>query len=329
MNKDLRIVFMGTPEFAVASLAALYDASYHIVGVITTADKKAGRGKRISVSAVKQYALEKKIPVLTPLNLKDPEFLNALSALKADLQVVVAFRMLPELVWQEPALGTFNLHASLLPQYRGAAPINHAIINGETETGVTTFFLDKEIDTGRIIAQQKCKISPEDSAGDLHDSLMVMGADLVVQTVKDISNDTIVTKSQNDAVNNDKLRKAPKIFKNDGLIDWEQEAVHINNKIRGLSPYPAAWTILKDMDSGIEYSLKIFSAKILEDKSVEPGKISTDGKSFLRIHTKDKLIDIEDLQLQGKKRMKVDDLLRGFKVVDNMCFVKPNRTLNT
>jgi len=322
MNKDLRIVFMGTPEFAVASLAALYDASYHIVGVITTADKKAGRGKKITVSAVKQYALEKEIPVLTPLNLKDPDFLSALSDWKADLQVVVAFRMLPEIVWQQPALGTFNLHASLLPQYRGAAPINHAIINGETESGVTTFFLDKEIDTGRIIAQKKCHISPDDNAGDLHDRLMDMGAGLVVETVAAISNDTVVSKSQNETIVNQELKKAPKIFKNDGLIDWEQEAVYINNKIRGLSPYPAAWSVLKDMDSGKEYSIKIFAAKILEDNATEAGMISTDGKSFLRVHTKDKLIDIQDLQLQGKKRMKVDDLLRGFKSIERMRFVK-------
>ena len=321
MNKDLRIVFMGTPEFAVASLAALYEASYNIVGVVTTADKKAGRGKKMTQSAVKQYALEKDIPVLTPLKLKDPDFINALHAWKADLQVVVAFRMLPEIVWQMSPLGTFNLHASLLPQYRGAAPINYAIINGEKESGVTTFFLDKEIDTGRIIAQKKCHISPNDNAGALHDRLMGIGAGLVVETVEAILSDTLVSKSQDDIMGEQKLNKAPKIFKTDGLIDWEQGAKDVNNKIRGLSPYPAAWSILKDMSTKVEYSIKIFAAKIVDDNSVEPGMVSTDGKSYLRVHTNDKLIEIIELQLQGKKRMRVSDLLRGFKVSDGMRFV--------
>ena len=320
MNKDLRIVFMGTPEFAVASLAALYEASFNVVGVVTTTDKKAGRGKKIKMAAVKTYALEKGIPVLTPLKLKDPEFLDALRAWEADLQIVVAFRMLPEIVWKAPRLGTFNLHSSLLPQYRGAAPINHAIMNGEKESGVTTFFLDKEIDTGRIIAQKKCRISFTDNAEDLHDRLMSLGAKLVLETVDAISNGALKTQPQSDLPGIENLKKAPKIFKEDGVLNWHLNAETIYNKIRALSPYPAAWSILHDENVNAKYSVKIFSSKIVEGESNNPGRLITDNKTFLRVATKDHSIEIYELQLQGKKRMKIGDFLRGFSISHNMKF---------
>ena len=321
MNKDLRIVFMGTPEFAVASLSALYEASYSVVGVVTTADKKAGRGKKIKMAAVKAYALEKGIPILTPLNLKDPDFLDALRAWEADLQIVVAFRMLPEIVWQTPKYGTFNLHASLLPQYRGAAPINHAIMNGEKESGVSTFFLDKEIDTGRIIAQKKCGISSTDNAEDLHDRLMSLGASLVLETVEAISKGKVTTQPQSDLLGIDNLKKAPKIFKEDGILNWQMKAETIYNKIRALSPYPAAWTVLRDENLNTEYNVKVFSAKIVEGESSISGYLLTDNKTFLRVATNDHLIEIHELQLQGKKRMKVGDFLRGFIISPEMKFI--------
>jgi len=314
MNKELRIVFMGTPEFAVASLDALYKASFHIVGVITTADKKAGRGKKLQESAVKKYAIKKQIPVLTPLNLKDPQFLDVLKKWNANLQVVVAFRMLPAIVWQAPKYGTFNLHASLLPQYRGAAPINHAIINGEKESGVSTFFLDQEIDTGRIIEQKKCSISETDSAGDLHDKLMEMGAGLVVETVKAIANNTVKTQNQEELLGDKNIKLAPKIFKADGQIQWNHSAKDIYNKIRGLSPYPSAWTMIKNSHKNTEMSLKIFASSITKNENGLPGHIKTDGKSYLSIQTSDYLLEIKELQLQGKKRMKTIDFLRGFPI---------------
>lgn len=317
MNKNLRIVFMGTPEFAVTSLDALYKRSFNIVGVITTADKRAGRGKKLHVSAVKQYALDHNIPILTPQNLKDPSFLEELKSWKAELQIVVAFRMLPAVVWQAPKFGTFNLHGSLLPQYRGAAPINHAIINGETETGVTTFFLDKEIDTGRIIEQRKCEISNMDNAGDLHDKLMNIGASLVVDTVDSIIEGKVKTIAQEDFSEGSILKSAPKIFKEDGLIDWTNQATIIYNKIRGLSPYPTAWTRLRNMNNNTELTLKLYQTKISKDKSTHPGSINTDGKTYLNIQTRDYSIEIQELQLQGKKRMKVADFLRGFPISDH------------
>lgn len=317
MNKDLRIVFMGTPEFAVASLDALYKNSFNIVGVITTADKKAGRGKKLHVAAVKQYALDHDIPILNPQNLKDPTFLEELNTWKADLQIVVAFRMLPAVVWDAPKFGTFNLHGSLLPQYRGAAPINHALINGETETGVTTFFLDKKIDTGRIIAQNKCKISDTDNAEDIHDKLMNIGANLVVETVELIIKGTVNSIHQEDFNDGKELKPAPKIFKEDGLINWNNNARSIYNKIRGLSPYPTAWTRLKDMNNNTELTLKIYTTIISNEKSTSPGSISTDGKTYFRIHTLDYSVEIQELQLQGKKRMKIADFLRGFTITEH------------
>jgi methionyl-tRNA formyltransferase len=280
----------------------------------------------MQVSAVKQYALEHQIPVLTPLNLKDENFLEDLQQWNADLQIVVAFRMLPEIVWNAPKYGTFNLHASLLPQYRGAAPINHAIINGETESGVTTFFLDKKIDTGRIIAQKKCAISDTDSAGDLHDKLMDLGAVLVKETVQSIIDGKVNTIAQEEYTKDIELKKAPKVFKEDGLIDWNQEARAIHNKIRGLSPYPTAWTRLRNMNNNADLSMKIYVTRINMDCSDSSSILKSDGKTFLRISALDYCIDIQELQLQGKKRMKVTDFLRGFPNINEwevVSFSKP------
>jgi methionyl-tRNA formyltransferase len=318
-KKDLRIVFMGTPDFAVASLDALHKDDYQIVGVVTTADKKAGRGKKTQIAAVKKYALEHNLRVMTPLNLKDPEFLSELSSLKADLQIVVAFRMLPKVVWNAPPLGTFNLHASLLPQYRGAAPINHAIINGEKETGVTTFFLDEKIDTGRIIMQKTYQISETETAGELHYQLMQIGAALVVETVEHIVKGDLTLLEQSDIAEETQLKAAPKIFKEDGKIDWNEKAEIIFNKIRGLSPYPAAWTKIKAIEDEPERSLKIFSVKKTDiPSSHSPGYLSSDVKKHLRIATKDFDLDILELQLQAKKRLKIADFLRGFSFVEGM-----------
>ena len=297
---------MGTPDFAVASLNALVEAGFEIVGVITAADKPAGRGQKLSESAVKKYAVEKGLRILQPVKLKDPEFVAELKGLKADLQVVVAFRMLPELVWNMPAKGTINLHASLLPQYRGAAPINHAIINGETESGVTTFFLKHEIDTGDVIAAEKVIIGPNDTAGDLHDSLMEVGAKLLVKTVKSIEDGTYAEQPQ---VQSDDLKHAPKIFKDFCQIDWNQPAAIIYNLIRGLSPYPTAFTKLNDK------TLKIFNAELVEtEPGISPGGFLTDGKTFLKFAAKGGFIVLKDVQYEGKKRMGIEEFLRGMRL---------------
>lgn len=321
MKEKLRIVFMGTPEFAVASLNALVKAGHHIAGVVTVPDKPAGRGKKLQMSDVKKYALDNELPLLTPLKLKDPEFLEALKALNADLQIVVAFRMLPQVVWDMPPLGTFNLHGSLLPQYRGAAPINHAIINGETETGVTTFFLDHEIDTGKIIEQRTCIINDEDSAGVVHDRLMTIGAQLVVDTVKTIEEGDVTTKAQEGFFEGRKMMHAPKIFKEDCLLNWNNKANSINNKIRGLSPYPASWTWLEGFADGNRLSMKIYAVSKTDIKSeLSAGSLTlTDGKKLL-VHTNDFCLEVLELQLQGKKRMKTGDFLRGFQFIENMRF---------
>ncbi|MEJ7558491.1 MAG: methionyl-tRNA formyltransferase [Pedobacter sp.] len=302
----MKIVFMGTPDFAVASLAALVDAGFEVVGVVTAADKPAGRGQKLQESAVKQYAISKGITVLQPLKLKDPAFIEALSNLGADLQVVVAFRMLPEIVWDMPAKGTINLHASLLPQYRGAAPINHAIINGEKESGVTTFFLKHEIDTGDVIFYEKVAIADDETAGELHDKLMNVGADLLVKTVTAIATGDYQEQPQPES---DELKHAPKIFKDDCFIDWNQPVQVLFNKIRGLSPYPTAFTKLN------EKTLKIFKAE-LEDKEpgIAAGGFLTDGKTFLKFATKDGFIKLIDIQYEGKKRMTVEEFLRGVRL---------------
>lgn len=297
---------MGTPDFAVASLSALQQAGLNIVGVVTAADKPAGRGQKINESAVKKYAVENNLKVLQPLKLKDPQFLADLKSLNADLFVVVAFRMLPEVVWQMPKKGTINLHGSLLPHYRGAAPINHVIINGEKETGVTTFFLKQEIDTGDVIFADSVAISDSETAGDLHDKLMVVGANLLVKTVKAIEADDYNEVPQ---LQSEDLKSAPKIFKEFCKVNWNNTNQSVYNHIRGLSPYPTAFTILNDK------TLKIFNAEPESVKpEVEAGAYLTDNKTYLKFATKDGFIKLIDLQLEGKKRMLIDEFLRGVRL---------------
>lgn len=305
--KDLRIVFLGTPDFAVASLKALVEAGANIVAVVTTPDKPAGRGKKLSESAVKQYARTQDLPVLQPEKLKNPEFLEELASYKADLQVVVAFRMLPVVVWDMPPMGTINVHGSLLPQYRGAAPINRAIMNGETETGVTTFKLKHEIDTGDILLQEKVSILPEDNVGSLYEKLMKAGAELLVTTVKGIAAGDLKEIPQAD-IAEEHLKAAPKIFKEDTLIDWNKSATEIHDHIRGLSPYPVAYTILADK------VFKIYRSHVeLDSHEKEAGSYDTDGKTYLRFAAPDGWVYADEVQQQGKKRMLVEDFLRGFR----------------
>lgn len=321
-KESLRIVFMGTPEFAVESLKALVEAGYNVVGVITMPDKAVGRGYKLQPSAVKQYALGKGLTILQPASLKDPLFLEELKALRADLQVVVAFRMLPEVVWNMPPLGTFNLHASLLPQYRGAAPINWALINGEQETGVTTFFLSHEIDTGRIIFRDKTPIGEEDNAGTLHDRLMVMGAKLVTKTVDAIVEGNVSTLSQSELVEeNAVLKSAPKIFSETCRVNWDRTATDVCNLIRGLSPYPAAWTETNTKEGEEPYRFKLFAAEtVVEQHTLPAGTIRTDNKSHLEVAVADGFVRITELQLQGKKRMQTTVFLNGFSFPADTAF---------
>lgn len=299
---------MGTPDFAVASLDAIVKAGYDVTAVITAPDKPAGRGQKVNESAVKQYAKENGLNILQPVKLKDPDFLQELKDFNADLQVVVAFRMLPEVVWNMPPKGTINLHGSLLPQYRGAAPINWAIINGEKETGVTTFFLKHEIDTGDILFSEKIAISDTESAGDVHDQLMVVGAKLLVETIKAIETGNYKELPQNQ-LSTSKLNHAPKIFKEDCLIDWQKPVKKIFNLIRGLSPYPTAYTLFQNK------TLKIFKATLEENTSaINPGEYQTDGKTYLKFSGANGFISVKDLQLEGKKRMKIDEFLRGIRL---------------
>lgn len=317
-KEDLRIVYMGTPDFAVESLRCLVEGGYNVVGVITMPDKPAGRGHKLQFSPVKQYALEHNLPLLQPEKLKDEAFLEALRAWKADLQIVVAFRMLPEVVWNMPRLGTFNLHASLLPQYRGAAPINWAVINGDTETGITTFFLKHEIDTGEVIQQVKVPIAETDNVGTVHDKLMLLGGQLVTETVDAILADEVRTIPQEEMAVVGELRPAPKIFKETCRIDWNQPVKRVYDFVRGLSPYPAAWTELC-MPDGQRLVLKVFETdKILENHNQHPGTVQTDGKKILRVAATDGWIDIRALQLPGKKRLKTEELLRGFRLADGI-----------
>jgi methionyl-tRNA formyltransferase len=303
--KNLRIIFMGTPEFAVPSLDLLYKAGYDIVGVVTAPDKPAGRGMKLSESEVKKYAVANNLKVFQPEKLKHPDFIEQLRELNADLQVVVAFRMLPELVWNMPPLGTINLHASLLPQYRGAAPINWAIINGEKETGVTTFKLQHEIDTGNILLQEKIKITDAETAGSLHDKMKALGAKVLLRTVQQLHNGTLQEHPQR---HSSKLCPAPKIFPEDCKINWNQEVAEINNFIRGLSPYPTAFTFLNGK------KLKTFSAEIEQFPGLDiPGNFITDRKSYLKFAARDGYISVKELQLEGKKRMRVADFLRGWR----------------
>jgi len=319
--KKLRIIFMGTPGFAVESPKALVENGYNIVAVITAPDKPAGRGHKLSESAVKQFALQANIPVLQPEKLKNPVFLEELKGLQADLQIVVAFRMLPEVVWNMPPLGTFNLHASLLPQYRGAAPLNWAIINGETETGVTTFLLSHEIDTGRILFTEKTPIHHNDTVGDLHDRLMVAGANLVLKTVDALARDEINPVAQDELITSGaEFKHAPKLFREDMRINWKKSAVEVRNLIRGLSPYPAAWTKLVKLGSGQSTEMKIYYAEMSDGDDAHPGTIFTDGKNYLKVACGNGWIEITDLQLSGKKRMKTDEFLRGFQNISGYKF---------
>ena len=326
--RKTRIVYMGTPEFAVAPLKALIEAGYNVVGVVTVADKPSGRGLKVNESAVKKFAVEQGIPVLQPVKLKDPEFQKQLADFKADLFVVVAFRMLPESVWSMPKLGTFNLHAALLPQYRGAAPINWAVINGERLTGVTTFMIDKDIDTGGIMLRQECRIEPDDTAGDIHDKLMPIGAQLVVETVQGIIERNIETRVQRSFIQGSEvLKPAPKLTRELCHIDWNDTTKNVYNLIRGLSPYPTAFTELvpEGDETKAPAQLKIFATEKVEGEefrsmlehigkdNVTPGTILSDGKSFFAIATADGAISIKDMQLAGKKRMEVKAFLAGFR----------------
>jgi methionyl-tRNA formyltransferase len=322
-KEELRIVYMGTPDFAVESLKCLIEGGYNVVGVVTMPDKPIGRhGSVLQASPVKLYAVEKGLKVLQPAKLKDEAFIEELRSLNADLQIVVAFRMLPEVVWSMPPLGTFNLHASLLPQYRGAAPINWAVINGDTETGITTFFLQHEIDTGRVIQQVRVPISDTDNVGDVHDRLMELGGKLVVETVDNIIDDKIVAVEQDDmCAEGEVLRPAPKIFHETCRIDWCGKSMkQIYDFIRGLSPYPAAWTELVNADKMM--SVKVFEAeKVPADSSqYAVGAVLTDNKTEVKVAVAGGYIRIKTLQIAGKKRMKIEEFLRGYKFAENARF---------
>lgn len=319
--KKPTIVFMGTPDFAVASLDAILKAGYVVNGVVTSPDKPSGRGLQLHASPVKAFALEHQLPVLQPEKLRNPVFLEQLRDLKADLQVVVAFRMLPEEVWSMPPLGTFNLHASLLPQYRGAAPINWAIINGERTTGLTTFLLNHEIDKGAILFSETMEIGENENAGELHDRMMVTGAGLVVKTIDALANGHAIPVEQNHTASDLPLKTAPKIFKNDCRISWDKPGMLVHNFIRGLSPYPAAWCEIIT-GKGERLSVKIFKGKFSEKSHhLLPGMVETDNRSYLSVALQGGFYTIESLQLQAKKQMKTAEFLRGFPGITQCRFV--------
>jgi methionyl-tRNA formyltransferase len=308
MDNKPRIVFMGTPAFAVASLNALLQAKMNVVGVVTAPDKPAGRGMQLQQSAVKQFALAHDLPILQPEKLKSPEFFEALKQWKPDLQVVVAFRMLPEQIWSFPPMGTLNVHGSLLPQYRGAAPINWAIINGEKETGVTTFQLQHAIDTGAILLQDRIPIAPNHTAGEIHDTMMEVGAQLLVKTLHGLFDNSIKAVAQEQVIGNEALKHAPKIFTKDCEIDWDKSCAAIHNLIRGLAPFPGAIT---KIDGKI---VKLFLTQAIDATPTEaPGSFITDGKNFAKIACKDGYIELADIQWEGKKRMPIIDFLRGYR----------------
>lgn len=311
----MRIVFMGTPEFAVESLKALVENHYEVVGVITMPDKPAGRGHKLQSSPVKQYALEQGITVMQPEKLKDENFLQDLRALKADLQIVVAFRMLPEVVWNMPPKGTFNLHASLLPQYRGAAPINWAVINGEQETGVTTFFLTHEIDTGSLILQERIPIEPTDNAGTIHDKLMMLGADLVCRTVDLIDKANVEPIEQSTLIDSKApLRIAPKLYKETCELSFELSATECANKVRGLSPYPTAWAELLFPGQPESLVMKIFEAEAeIADHDLLPGTVLTDGRKWAKVALSDGFLNLKTVQAPARKRMEIGEFLRGLR----------------
>ena len=313
-KENLRIVFLGTPDFAVESLRRIVEGGYNVVGVVTMPDKPAGRGHKLYQSPVKEYAVTHGLHLMQPVKLKDPEFVEELRSLNADLFVVIAFRMLPEIVWTMPRLGTFNLHASLLPRYRGAAPINWAVINGDTETGVTTFFLKHEIDTGDIIAQERVEILPTDNVGDVHDRLMLLGADLTIKTIDNIIAGTLTTVAQEELIGDTEPTPAPKIFKETCKIDWNAPAVTIHNLVRGLSPYPAAWTTLLDGDTELG-AVKIFETRIHPaNTNLSPGEIIIEGQTLLVGTGDGNPIAILSLQAPGKRRMPTPDFLRGSRL---------------
>ena len=312
MMEKLKIIFMGTPDFAVGILDTIIKNKYEVLGVVTAADKPAGRGQKVKFSAVKEYAVANNLKLLQPLNLKDSEFLSELKSLNANLQVVVAFRMLPEVVWNMPTLGTFNLHASLLPNYRGAAPINWAIINGENKTGVTTFFIDDKIDTGAIIISKETAISENENAGELHDKLMNLGSEAVIETLKLIENKTVRTNVQN---NSDQLKTAYKLNKENCRIDFLKKGEEIYNLIRGLSPYPTAWFIIKDDDN--EWNVKVYESKFIKDQhALEIGTIITQKKE-IKIAISNGFLEIIVIQMPGKKQMKIAELLNGMTFSSN------------
>lgn len=316
----MKIVYFGTPEFASSQLEAIISAGYEVAAVVTAPDKPAGRGKKIQSPDVKLTAQKYDLPILQPTSLKSPDFIEELSSYKADLFVVVAFRMLPEMVWSMPPLGTFNLHASLLPQYRGAAPINHAIINGEKETGLTTFLLDKEIDTGEIMIQEKVTVEDDETAGTLHDKLMHLGNKVIVDTIKMIEEGRVSPQSQESIIERDnlQLKPAPKIFKEDCKIDWTKDAKSIYDFIRGLSPYPAAHTQLVS-EKGETVDVKIFMATVGNEKTDDSRKyhIETDNKKYLKVVLKDASVYIDVIQQAGKKAMPISDFLRGTRLDGN------------
>lgn len=310
--RELRIVFMGTPDFAVYTLKTIVETGFNVVGVITAPDKPAGRGRKLQQSAVKKYAEEQNLKVLQPANLKADDFLQELRSLEANLQVVVAFRMLPEVVWKMPEFGTFNLHASLLPQYRGAAPINWAVINGEIETGVSTFFIDEKIDTGEMILQEKVQIEPEENAGTLHDKLMTVGADLVIKTLKLIEAGPVTTTSQKEAGD---LKAAHKLHRENTRINWKAPLSKIHNLVRGLNPYPTAWTMLKNGNEDL--LLKVYEGKPeKEDHKFDFGRVIQEGKQ-VKVAVEDGFYVLKEIQLPGKRKMPVQDLMNGYEFYPN------------
>jgi methionyl-tRNA formyltransferase len=318
-KEDLKIVYMGTPDFAVEPLKAMVEDGYNIVGVVTMPDKRLGRGMKLQSSSVKQYALSQNILVLQPEKLKDPGFIEELKALHADLQIVVAFRMLPEIVWRMPPMGTFNLHASLLPFYRGAAPINWAVMNGEKETGVTTFFLQKDIDTGDILLQEKILISPDECAGSVHDRLMELGAKVIKDTVEIIIDGTAEGKPQ--VLKNGINKAAPKLFKENTRINWSLSCRELHDFVRGLSPFPTAWSELHS-EAGETIGVKIFEACYeIVSHDLVPGTLVTDGKSELKVAVKDGYLILKKIQLAGRKALPTDEFLRGFPRISDFFFV--------
>jgi methionyl-tRNA formyltransferase len=312
--KNLRIVFMGTPEFAVATLGSLLMNGFNVVGVVTTPDKPSGRGRKLTKSAVKEFAEFSYLPIMQPENLKDPEFINALQKLNPDIFLVVAFRKLPDVVWTIPSIGTINLHASLLPDYRGAAPINHVLINGEATTGVSTFFIDDNIDTGNILLREEIQIFPFENAGNLHDRLMKLGARLVIRTLKGIAENTIKPVAQSNFLRKGEMPKtAPKIFLNDCIINWNKDYLSVHNLIRGLSPYPCARSYL--IKDSVPLLFKIYESQPEQaSHSFEPGEIISDEKHYIKITCKNGFLNILSLQLEGKKRISTIEFLRGFRI---------------